>query len=260
MSYTNLKASFQRALLAAVVSCVVAGQALAGTVSFTNISQSTQTPGDPANLYGPANTATPNVLLFPSPAAFSATAIGAGGADITDGLLTFKATVDDPNTTWITGINFAENGTWSLIESVPNFAGLGTNVRNQIQGFVTITGVNGLPVAGATIPIVGGVVAFNGAADLPPGSGFWTNGAGTPIANAPGNRVTAIDVAINNRLIAFSEGGPNGTSISFIDKKRVTITVDTGMGVVPEPSSIAMLVTALGSLGVVAARRKKFEN
>ncbi|MBX3434565.1 MAG: PEP-CTERM sorting domain-containing protein [Pirellulales bacterium] len=252
MSHNISKHFLSRALACALAVALAATQAVAGTVSFTNISQSTQTPGDPPNLYGPADTSTPNQLLFPAPAAFSATAIGPGGADITDGLLTFTVSVNDP-LTGITGINFFENGTWALLESVPGFAGLGTNVRNAIAGFVTVTSVNGVAVGGPTIPFSGANVSFNAVADLPPGSGFWNNGAGVGLGAIPG-LVTSIDVAINNRLVAFSEGGPNGTSISFIDKKRITIRIDTEM--IPEPSSIALLVTALGGLGVVAGRRR----
>lgn len=242
--------TFCCALAFLAVICPIAN---GGLVSFVDISQSTQTPGDPPNLYGPANTSTPNQLLFMSPSGFSATAVGAGGADITDGLLTFSVVVDDPNMTWITDFKFSENGTWSLVESVPGFAGLGTNVRNRILGYVIITSVNGVAVNGPTVPLSGAAVSFDGDSDLPPGDGFWDNMAGQALPVGQFGRVTSIDVAINNRLVAFSEGGPEGTSIAFIDKKRITIRVTTEM--VPEP---AICLLAAISVSAVLLTRTRF--
>jgi len=56
---------------------------------------------------------------------------------------------------------------------------------------------------------------------------------------------------MNNRLLAFSEGGPGGTSIAFIDKKLIDITVTTEM--VPEPTTLALV--GLGLVGLAAGRR-----
>ncbi len=233
----------QRLFAALAVLMIMCPRADAGIVSFVDIMQSTQTAGDPPNLFGPANTSTPNQLLFPSPAAFSATAVGAGGADLTDGLVTFSVVVDDPSMTWITEFSFVENGTWTLLESVPGFAGIGTNVLNQLIGFLTITSIDGVAVGGPTIPLIAPVVSFNAPADLPPGLGFWSNGLIQALPVATYGQVTSFDIELNNRLAAFSEGGPGGTSIAFMDKKRITIRVRTEM--VPEPASCFLVALSV---------------
>ena len=82
----------------------------AGLVSFDDIFQSGQGPGDPPAPYGPP-TIVGNTLSFEGPAAFSATSVN-GVFDIedsfTDGLLTFSVNADPD--TWITGIVLSETG------------------------------------------------------------------------------------------------------------------------------------------------------
>jgi len=242
---TTARVAFFLSLLALVSTVVGISDSFAGSVTFSQISQSTQTPGDPPNMYGPADTSTPNELLFPSPFSFAATAIGAGGADITDGLVNFLVTADPG--TWVTDINWDEDGTWSLIESVPGFATVATNVRNRLQGFITIVDADIIPAL--PIPVGGPALNFDAINNVPPDSDVWGNGFSFDFT--PYGQVRQFRVSMNNRLLAFSEGGPGGTSIAFIDKKLIDITVTTEM--VPEPTTLALV--GLGLVGLAAGRR-----
>ncbi len=232
---------FRCAAAAALFSLVLCTSSVqAGLVTFDDIHQSTQTPGDPPNLYGAANTAVPNKLIFAQPNSFAATAIGSGGVDVTDGFLSFSVAADP--LTWATGLSITEGGSWSLI---PPIAGNIVGVRGS--GFVTITEVDGLPVAGPVLPI-----QFEDtfdSSDTPPDSQNWSLNFAMGFAPPGGGKVTGFDVALNNRLFALSEQG-----FSFIDKKRIEIMVRTEM--VPEPSTALLGFIAMSGLGLIAGRRR----
>lgn len=229
------------ALFSIVISLVInASSVQAGQVAFEDIIQSTQTPGDPDNLYGEPDTSVPNKLLFPNPSSFAATATGADGVDVTDGFLTF--TVKAEAGTWATGLSLAESGSWSLIPSLPgNIAG----VRGG--GGVTITEVDGAPVAGPVLPIL--YEETFDMDDTPPDSNIWSGGFVLEFGEV-GGKVTAFDVTLNNRVFALSEAG-----FSFIDKKNISFVVQTEM--IPEPSTALLGLMAFSSLGLVVARTRR---
>ncbi len=231
--------SLAAAALFSLIICTSSAQA--GIVTFDNITQSTQTPGDPDNLYGDPDTSVPNKLLFPHPTSFAATATGVGGVDVTDGFLTFSVTVDDPNLTWATGISLVESGSWSLIPSLP-----GNMVGVRGNGSIIITEVDGAPVAGPVMPILYEDTFDQN--DTPPDSANWVGGFAMGFGNVAG-KVTAFDVKLDNRLFALSEAG-----FSFIDKKSIAFMVRTEM--VPEPSTALLGLMAFGGLGLIASRRR----
>jgi len=238
---TTIRTYFLRcvalAALASLVLCVSSTHA--GIVVFNDIVQSTQTPDDPDDLYGVPDTSVPNKLNF-RPQSFAATAIGAGGVDVTDGFLTFSVRVDDPNLTWATGITLMEGGSWSLIPSPPtqNVAGVRGN------GSIRITEVDGDPVAEPVFPIV--FEENFDASDTPPDSANWTSGFSQGFGDVNG-RVTAFDVLFNNRLFALSEAG-----FAFIDKKDISFMVQTEM--IPEPTTAVLAFMAFAGLGLVVRR------
>jgi len=204
----------------------------AANISFSNVFQSTQTAGDPADLFGPPTTPLPDTLTFTNPAVFSAQATGVNDIDITDGFLSFDVSAGDD--TFITGFSISEVVTYSIFPSTAT----DNEVQAIITGGVTITEINGVPVV---VP----AVTFNVQEDytLADGSGAQTISATVDFAV---EGITGIQIGFNNRLSAFSAFGS-----SFIDKKRVDITIDKV--VVPEPNSLAL--AALGLLGILAKRR-----
>ena len=239
MQTTNFGFTFSRAtcaltlLLATILYAVPAN---AGVVSFSDIVQSTQTPDDPPNLYGVPNTSTPNKLAFNHPNSFAATATGVDGVDVTDGFVTFS--VEAEPDTWATGISIMESGSWSLIPSLP-----GNSVGVRGSGSIRVTEVDGAPVAGPVYPILYGEDFDQ--SDTPPDSDNWAGGFAQGFEGVAG-RVTAFDVALNNRLFALSESG-----FSFIDKKNIMITVRTEM--IPEPTTLALAL--FGATVMLVSRR-----
>lgn len=235
MQTTTRKSLTCLACAFAISFCMGLSKADAGLVTFSDITQSTQTPGDPPNLYGVADTSFPNFLSFPSPSMFAATATGVGGVDVTDSLLSFKVETSDP-LTFATAFNLTEDLSLSLFPALP-----GNLVNVFAGGFIKITEINDVAVAGPTIPF---------SLDETFDSSDLTNGnSATPsvgISVPLGAGVTAFEVSFDNRLIAVSEAG-----VSFIDKKRVDIEIETEM--IPEPASLALAF--LGLVGVLGARR-----
>jgi len=225
----------------------------AGLVSFSNISQSGQGPGDPANPYG-APVILGNSLTFPGPSAFSATSAN-GLFDIedgfTDGFLSFSVEADPD--TWITGLSLEESGLRSLLE-LQNPGTATTRVRVIAVGSISV------------IELDHGNSPLTGLAAQPMGIGFdltwdlanhmevvlWNGVDAADIAATLTERgvafehgATAIDFFMNNQLLAISEDG----TFAFIDKKFIDFDVDTEM--VPEPGTIILGIAGMLAVAVI---------
>lgn len=243
---------FYLALAAMLTLCLTAN---AGLVSFSDISQSGQGPGDPPAPYGPPSIIG-NMLSFKSPTGFSATSVN-GVFDIkdsfTDGLLTFS--VDADPQTWITGVSLTERGARNLFELILGAGTASTRVQVIALAEIMVTELDHgntplTALASSPIPI-----GFNITWDLinDPGAVIWSASDSESIETVLTNRgvsfeygATAFDFIMNNQLFAISEEG----TFAFIDKKRIDIKVDTEM--VPEPTTV--FLAFIGLVGVCLGR------
>ncbi len=246
--------------LALTILLMLCPSANAGLVSFTNIFQSGQGPGDPPAPYGPPSISD-NSLSFASPAAFSATSVN-GVFDVensfTDGLLTFSVEADDD--TWITGMSISERGARNLFELVLSSGTATTRVQVISLAEITVTELdhgNTPLTALAMVPIP---IGFNITWDLinNPGVAIWTGLDAQDIETILINRgvvfdlgATAFDFIMNNQLFAISEVD----TFAFIDKKRIDIDVETEM--IPEPTTALLAIFVL--LGTSLGRGIKLE-
>jgi hypothetical protein len=241
--------------IAIIVLLILCPSANAGLVSFHNISQSGQGPGDPPAPYGPP-TISGNTLSFASPVAFAATSAN-GVFDIedsfTDGLVTFD--VDADPGTWITGLKLSERGGRNLFELILDSGTGSTRVNVIAIASIVITELDHgntplTPAAEAPI-LVGFDLTWNLIND--PGAVLWTGMDAVDIEAILLNRkvdfehgATALDFIMDNQLFAISEEG----TFAFIDKKRIDIDLETEM--LPEPATA--LLVLLGLLGTSLGR------
>jgi len=208
-------------------------------VTFGTVTESSAT--DAVPLYG-APAPFPTGLDF-DPAAFAATSSG-GGQDITDGQLNFSVTADPSFA--ITSLNLFEAGDYTL-------AGGGTNATQALAGAilrVSVTQIGGVDVAPIGLSPVNGSVGFNLAAN-PGVVQPWSLGLSLNVAAQldPEQRATRIEVVIDNQLLTFSEAATS----AFIAKKD--FRVDVGV-VIPEPSTLALLLVACAGLSAVSRRAR----
>ena len=209
-------------------------------VMFVDVKESSGT--DAVPLYG-APTPFTTGLDF-DPTSFVSASAG-GGADVTDGQLNF--TVMAGNGKAITDLLISEAGDYTL-------AGIGTTVSSVSAGLsvasLKVLEVSGAPVSPITIAGPNASVTYNIVSNGGIGKP-WSLGLNVPITVA---NATKVEVALNNTMLAISEP----TSVAFIAKKDFVVGISTidRNDIVPEPSAIALLVTALGGLGVVAGRRR----
>jgi len=212
-------------------------------ITFTNVMESSGT--DPVPLYGPPSYFTTGMDFDPTGFVAAATD---GAGDITDGQLNFGVG-DTPGggVRAINTINLFEAGDFTL-------AGVGTAATQAFAGAiirVTVTEINGVPVAPISLSPSNASVGFNLVAN--PGIVQpWSLGTTINVDAqlAAGQDATKVEVSIDNQLIANSEAA----SLAFIAKKEFIINVSTIPGV-PEPASFALLAAA-GAVACLGRRRR----
>jgi hypothetical protein len=224
---------------------------IAPGISFLGVTESSGT--DAVPLYGAPS---PFVTgLDFDPTSFVASAAG-GGADITDGQMNFTIAGQQVGNT-VTGI-----GTVSLFESGDfSLIGLGTPATQVVGGAimaVKVTEIDGVAVSAINLVPTNGAVAYNLITN-PGAVQPWSlnllidieaqlTSLGVPFTVG----ATKAEVVINNQLTAISEP----TSVAFIAKKDFVIGIVPEVGVLPEPTTLAMAGLALCGLGATARRKK----
>lgn len=225
------------------------GDFVGATVLYLDVTETANSPGDTAPLFG-APSIGGDQLDF-DPAGFSASA-GSGSSDITDAQLNFTLQAVSGSSLGL--ISFTESGDYTLMGS----GGAGTLIGYglSISG-VRVFEVDGSPLA---TPVALSGASVSGGDNLGAGSGLGTPwslsltydiGAALAAAGVPFSfGATRIEFAIDNTLLAISEDG----SVAFIAKKDFTINPGGGT-VVPLPLPALLLGSALFSL--VLTRRRK---
>jgi hypothetical protein len=219
------------------------GNFVSPTITFQNVTESTQTPGDPSPLFGAPSLAvigTNGARLSFLPAGFSSTQNGAG-IDVTDGQLQFTMVAAN-GLSQINSISISESGAYSLIGGPAATAN--TFARARMLGFVTIKEIAGVPVPDIMIPFQSNPFLVTGPISNVANDGTWSLNHTVNLASLYPN-VTRATFSMDNQLIT----GAEASSYAFIDKKTFTINTD-GTFVIPEPSTIVGSVIFLGALMV----------
>lgn len=206
---------------------------------YNDVTESTQSGGDPDLLWGAPTLVGDQLLFFPP--SFSATAAGAGGADTTLSLLTIL--IEAKPTRTLDQILLTEFGDTAL-------SGAGTLVTQtkvSMSGFVTVTEDLGGAIVPVIIPFIG--TFTQSIFDLPndPGTTLWSGSILVDVAAQVPN-ATLLTLSLNNQLDAFSE-----TSSSATIQKKVVSGPAVEISIIPEPAT--GLLFGLGLVSLALRRR-----
>jgi hypothetical protein len=200
--------------------------------------------------FGTPTIANNDTLLFAQTNNFFAEALGPGfSIDGLDSRLTFTVAAHQGSS--IDTILFRESGVYSL--SQPDLQSMAKAiVGNQI--FFRITGVDGLPFAGVTIPAPAMTFVpefeftLQGPGDVAelPWSGQLLLDLTTFFPELAG-RITSVEITLDNSVTALAMGSQG--SRAFIEKRMLSVTV-------PEASSSIFLASA-GLAAVLAGRLRR---
>lgn len=227
------------------------GDFAGATVTYTQVTEDANSSDDAPPLFG-APTVSGDSIDF-NPVGFNAASSG-GGADITDGQLTFGVKADTDYA--INNLSLSEAGDTTL-------AGIGNDGTITVvraSGILNVHEVDGVGIDVLSLPIS---LSFS------PSNGDWgllTDGGGGPFFHTQwsgsqlldvnqlliNNNVdydqgaTRISVNLDNVLIAVSQAG----TTALIAKKNfgglsITVNVPPPGGGIPEPTSVALAGLAL---------------
>jgi hypothetical protein len=208
------------------------------TIDFLGVQETTNSAGDPEPLFE-----APTVIgdsLFFSPSSFLATASG-GGLDQTAALLEMTLSATPGN--FIETITITEAGD-TFLAGGAGTATTGTFVG--MSGVITVTQVNGAPIAPVFINYTGVFDQDTFALQADAGSSSWLGVASIDVASIVPNATQAI-FDLDNLLFANSEAG----TTALIQKKVSNALVIS----LPEPTTAALL--GLGLLGAAAIGRRR---
>lgn len=242
------------------------GDHMGTTVTYEDVTESSGTDNVP--LFG-APIVTGDSIDF-NPVGFDAASSG-GGADITDGQLSFMVTAK-PGPNGMTAISFNEAGITQLAGNVA-IGDLGTATLVRAAGVIDIHEVDFVGVNNISVPFFLTFNPSNGDYFLgAPGDGNggpfyftqWSGGVSINLLQALFDAgvprifgVTKLSVNLDNVLAATSQAGTS----SLISKKdfgglTITVQVPGGGGGPDIPEPATFVLTALGIMGLAIGRRR----
>jgi hypothetical protein len=207
-------------------------------VSFLQVIEGSPT-NDPLPLYDEPDASSGDLDFEPTDD-FSAFSLG-GVPDLTDGKLNF--TIMSP--IGITGVSLFERGDYGI----DGVGGPNTKVTAFTNILATVTQINGTTPVNIILPVVDATFQ-DGLPPSVPGA-TWSLGLFLNVAAGlgPNQQATKVEIAINNRLGAFSEA----QSVALIVKKDFVI----GVEIVPEPTTIALIGLSLCAVVLVPSRLRR---